>query len=234
MKNIIEETPNVAYSGRLLETFNFIDINDFKKKIILDIGCGYGWFEKKILEFFPKKIVASEYSDEDLLTIKKYLVKESSLSFKKANAINLPFNNNTFDTVVAWEVIEHIPKNTENRMFSEVYRVLKENGTFYLSTPYKGLFSTLLDPAWWLIGHRHYNEYEFMNLASANNFFVEKISIKGGYWSILAILNLYFSKWILHRKPIFSDIISKKINEEFLKFNKGSVNLFIKFKKKHV
>jgi len=231
MINNTGETPLLGkLHGRIKETFKFLDSEDIKGKVILDIGCGYGWFENEIIKKHPKKIIASEISEADLSTIKKYITNPK-IVFKKTSAIDLSINDGTIDTVVSWEVIEHIPDKTEHKMFSEARRVLKPHGSFYLSTPYKGFFSTLLDPAWWLIGHRHYNESAMELFAKYNGFNLVKISIKGGFWSILAILNLYFSKWILRRQPIFSDFISKQIDNEFKSKDNGSVNLFVKFKK---
>ena len=59
--------------------------------------------------------------------------------------------------MTSWEVLEHIPKDTEKKMFNEVNRVLKPGGIFYISTPYNNVISNIFDPAWWLIGHRHYS-----------------------------------------------------------------------------
>jgi 2-polyprenyl-3-methyl-5-hydroxy-6-metoxy-1,4-benzoquinol methylase len=34
-----------------------------------------------------------------------------------------------------WEVIEHIPRNTETRALGELFRILKNNACLLLSTP---------------------------------------------------------------------------------------------------
>lgn len=39
-----------------------------------------------------------------------------------------------------WEVIEHIPPNTEARALGETFRVLKNNGILLLSTPSDHLY----------------------------------------------------------------------------------------------
>lgn len=56
-----------------------------------------------------------------------------------------------------WEVIEHIPPNTETHALRELFRVLKNGGSFLLSAPNDHLISKLLDPAYFLRGHRHYH-----------------------------------------------------------------------------
>lgn len=233
MKNIINEKPTDDFHGRMLEATRFVDSKDITEKTILDIGCGYGWSEVFLLSKSPKKITACELTENDLSTIKEN-IHDDRVEYKVASAIELPFPDNAYDTVVSWEVIEHIPQNTELDMFKNINRVLKDGGVFYLSTPYKGFWSTMFDPAWWLIGHRHYTENDMHNFATKTGFETEKIVVKGGIWSILAILNLYFSKWVLRRSAIFSQYISHKIDVEFSYVKKkGSVNLFVAFKKKN-
>ena len=228
MKNIINEKPDIKLRGRLLKTTKFVSKSDITDKTILNIGCGYGWFELHAFKKNPKKIVGIEISEEDLTTIKKH-IKHHNFSAKIGSAIDIPSKDKTFDTVVSWEVIEHIPKNTENKFFQEVHRVLKKNGVFYLSTPFNSLPSTSLDPAYWLIGHRHYSEKDLMFYAIQNGFTLEKYEIVGGKWTIISGLNTYTSKWIFRRKPFFQDFFLKKEDDEYAK--KGYHNIFIKFRK---
>ena len=230
MKNILKEKPETELNARLKESIKLVSDRDIKNKNVLDIGCGYGWFELNALSKGVKSITGMEISKEDLSTIKNN-IKDKRLILKVGSAIDLPFKDKSFDTVVCWEVIEHIPKDTENKMFSEVYRVLKTGGNFYLSTPYNHIVTNLFDPAWWLIGHRHYSKKQFYKYAKYNNFLVSIFKVKGRIWSSLSIVNLYFSKWILRRKPIFSFFFTKMENFEYNN-DSGFVNIFAKFIKK--
>ena len=61
------------------------------------------------------------------------------------NALFLPFSNHSFDLIILQDVMEHII-NTKD-FYSEVKRVLKNNGTIYLSTPNKySILNFLSDP----------------------------------------------------------------------------------------
>lgn len=230
MKNIIGEKPSDELRGRLLFTINFIDKSDIKDKNILDIGCGFGWFEFNAEKIGANAISATEITEKDLETARKY-IKSDGIDFQTASAVALPFKNEIFDTVVSWEVIEHIPKNTEDKMFQEANRVLKDKGAFYLSTPHSSFWSKIFDPAWWLIGHRHYAKEEIIFLGERNGFMAEKVNLRGGWWEITAMLNLYLAKWIFGRKPFFSQFVYKKLDAEFGKEN-GFTHLFFKFRKK--
>jgi 2-polyprenyl-3-methyl-5-hydroxy-6-metoxy-1,4-benzoquinol methylase len=228
MKNLLNEKPTNILHGRLLASANFVDNEDIKNKEILDIGCGYGWCELIFLKRKANKIVGIEISENDLKTAKEN-VKDDKVCFKIGSAISLPFENESFDTIVCWEVIEHIQKDTENIMFAEANRVLKKNGVFYLSTPFNYFFSNILDPAWWLIGHRHYSLNDLHKFAKNNNFKILKTKVVGGWWTLISTIDLYVSKWILRRNKLFTVFWDAKEDQEF--FDNGFVNIFIKFKK---
>lgn len=228
MKNFLSEKPTETLHGRLLASVNFVDDVDIKNKNVLDIGCGYGGFELNALKKDVKEIVGIEISTEDLKTARDN-IKDRRAVFKVGEALKLPFKDNCFDTVVSWEVIEHIPKNSEWKMFNEVYRVLKPSGKFYLSTPNNSFFANILDPAWWLIGHRHYSFKDLTKFSNKSNFKLVDQKIVGSWWTLLSIIDFYLSKWILRRSKVFSDFIDKKEDKEILL--SGFVNVFLKLKK---
>jgi len=226
MKNIINEKPKTSLHGRLLSSMLFVEDADIKDKRVLDIGCGYGWFELNILKRGVGQAVGMEISAKNLETAKRS-INDNKIIFKVGMAADLPFEDNSFDTVILWEVLEHIPRKTENKVYQEVRRVLKDNGVFYLSTPHKSFFSIVLDPAWWLIGHRHYSQKELMEYAKNNGFRIERILVKGGWWEIIAIWDLYIAKWLFRRRPFFEDDMNKKIDSEYNKDN-GFATIMIK------
>ncbi len=45
-----------------------------------------------------------------------------------ASALNIPFKNSSFATIYLMEVLEHLPKNTEEKAIKELRRILKTNG----------------------------------------------------------------------------------------------------------
>lgn len=227
MKNILNQLPTDTLIPRLKFTLKFVDLKDIRKKKILDIGCGFGWFELNAIKRGAREIWGIEISDEDLIAAKH--IKDKRVNFKVGGALGLPFKQKYFDTLVAWEVIEHIPNETENKMFKEAARVLKTGGVFYLSTPYGSLRSKMFDPAWWLIGHRHYKEKKLISLGDSNGFIVKKIKIKGRWWSIFNLLNMYLSKWILRRDLILKDKLLAREDREY--FRNGFVGIFIKYEK---
>lgn len=229
MKNILDEKPSYDLTGRLLASVQFVNDEDINGKDVLNIGCGFGWCELNFLDRGMRQMMGIEISDDDLKTARENVINEKT-QFRVGSATDLPFPDQSFDTVVSWEVIEHIPKNTENQMFSEVARVLKSEGTFYLSTPHTSFFSNILDPAWWFVGHRHYSREKLSAYAKNNGFNVVDVRIKGKWWMLFSVLNMYISKWILRRSPLFGGIFSQKEHEEYMT-DDGFSNIFVKLKK---
>ncbi len=231
MKNILNETPDQELFGRSLYTFKFLDKNDIDNKNILDVGCGFGWFEYHLLKnkYKPKKVVGIDITSKDVLTAKDF-IKHENFYFKEASIFDLALKDK-FDTVVSFEVIEHIPKNTEIEMFEKVNKLLRNKGVFYLSTPYNNFFSKLFDPAYFLIGHRHYSLDQLKNFAKKTGFKVEKFAIKGGFFDLISNLNMYIAKWIFRREKFFKSFFHKKQNYEFLEKEKGINTIFVKFRK---
>ncbi len=229
MKNILAQKPTSPLNPRLTESTIFVQDSDIKDRRILDIGCGFGWFENNVLSRGVERVDAIEITEEDFRTADENLDDERVV-FTVAGALDVPFPDHSFDTVVSWEVIEHIPKGTEMQMFNEVARVLKPGGHFYMSTPYNSTSSKLMDPAWWLVGHRHYSAEALRVFGESVGLKVVEMRRKGGYWSLLSSLNMYFSKWVLRRAPIFERFFLKK---EFAEYEADGqfANIFVKFQR---
>ena len=88
---------------------------------ILDVGCEAGELHK---------IIKSDNFYGLDLKPKKY--KEKTV---KADAEKMPFSNDCFDTIIAGELIEHLP-NPQN-FLKESERTLKKNGIIIITTPNK-------------------------------------------------------------------------------------------------
>ena len=106
--------------------------NEQNKKKSLDIGCGL----RPKNPFNAKYLYGVDVRDDLSL----------GFEIKKANLIihKLPYPNNEFDFVTAFDLLEHIPRiiveNGEPKypfieLMNEIYRVLKPNGIFFHQTP---------------------------------------------------------------------------------------------------
>jgi len=200
MRNILDDSPESNVHGHARYVRAFVDEADLADKDVLDVGCGFGWFELIALEAGARSVTGVEPTDADLATARRHITDERA-TFAVAGADWLPFDDDSFDTIVMWEVLEHIPKHSEPVAFRELARVLRPGGRFYLSTPHATTMTRATDPAWWVAGHRHYSRDAVSAYARGAGLEVEQLELKGGSWQIAHMLNMYVAKWIFRRRP---------------------------------
>jgi ubiquinone/menaquinone biosynthesis C-methylase UbiE len=104
-------------------------VSNGKAATVLEIGCGQGMGAKIIHDLFsPKKYVGI---DLDAKMIRRARQKGSGLphtTFMEGDASNLPFPDESFDLVVDFGIVHHIPNWRD--ALTEVHRTLKEGGEF--------------------------------------------------------------------------------------------------------
>ena len=98
---------------------------------VLDLACGVGTTSFYLQDRFGCKVTGVDI-DENLISIaKKALmkkVKKDKITFKVANALELPFPDNTFDVMVSQAFFILIDE--KEKALEEVSRVLKPGGSF--------------------------------------------------------------------------------------------------------
>ena len=93
---------------------------EFVRGDVLDVGCGAKPYEKTWFSG-AQKYVGLDYS------------AEKSKADVIGSALDLPFPDQSFETVVCTEVLEHVPNPL--RALTEMRRVLKTGGMLVLTTP---------------------------------------------------------------------------------------------------
>lgn len=229
MRNLLDERPGDSKTPRLVASSEFMQGEDVRGKDVLDIGCGFGWCEIDLLARGASRVFAVDVSEATLAIAREHIT-DPRVEFAVASATALPTRDGSLDTVVSWEVIEHIPKGSEPIMFAEVGRVLRPGGVFYLSTPFDSAVAKALDPAWWLVGHRHYGRDELVRLGRGSGFEAEVVCVMGGIWSLFSAVDMYTAKWIFRRRPFFEAALQRRERREYEQ-DGGSATLFVKFRK---
>ncbi len=103
-----------------------------KNDKVLDIGCGNGRLSDILID---KNIqyTGIDFSKELINIAKKE--RKNNGNFIQANALSLPFKDNSFDVIFSIAVLHHIPSKENRLLFiSEVNRVLKPEGIFIVTT----------------------------------------------------------------------------------------------------
>ncbi len=109
--------------------------------MVLDLGCGFGRHAFEVLRR-GAKVVACDMALHELHEVRATYaamaevgeIEETSAAFTSAgDATRLPFQDDTFDRIIASEVLEHI-HNDEDAL-DELYRVLKPHGILAITVP---------------------------------------------------------------------------------------------------
>jgi SAM-dependent methyltransferase len=116
-----------------------------------------------------------------------------------------------FDVATFLETIEHIERGTEERVLKNIAGTLRPGGLLVLSTPVANLTAPL-DPAWFLVGHRHYRTSTLRNLLQTAGFDNIEIRYSGNFTTAFDVISLYTKKHILHKQHVPSDRAMQKMD----------------------
>lgn len=138
---------------RLLKAY--VAVQDLVKGDLLEVGCGEG----RGIDLMIGKVDSYTALDKIEEIIQKLRQKYPSGKFLSGNIPPFHgFEDNSFDTVISFQVIEHI--KDDKSFLKEINRVLKPGGTAYLTTPNR-IMSLSRNP--WHI--REYTANELLQLA---------------------------------------------------------------------
>lgn len=98
---------------------------------VLDLGCGAGYGAAE-LAIHARTVAAIDVSSAALEYARKNY-RPANVHYGQASATSLPFRDQAFDLITAFEVIEHLPD--WKSMLAETRRVLRADGLFLVSTP---------------------------------------------------------------------------------------------------
>lgn len=142
----------------------------------LDLGCGSN----------PR----NPYGVEELYGVDIHpSVTDFGPNFKQANlAVDaLPYQNDLFDSVSAFDVLEHIPRQAINfqtgeiklpfiHLMEEIWRILKPNGLFYAYTPAYPSTQAFQDPT-----HVNYISAETHKYFCDDDAYAKRYGFKGQF-----------------------------------------------------
>lgn len=171
-RNLFEKIYHSVRRVSLKSKLNLINSFSSEEKNLLDIGCGTGDF----LQTAQQKgwSVSGIEPNQDARQIANTKTNGSVFSTSEL----LSFENNTFDIITLWHVLEHLP-NLENQI-GIFKRLLKPNGRLIIAVPNHKSYDAEYYKQFWAAydvpRHLwHFNQDSISKLVSKESFEVIKV-----------------------------------------------------------
>lgn len=178
---------------------------------VLELGCGNASLWLRNVDRIPKncKITLTDISEGMLEDARKNLGDYSkNFNFNHADAQNIPYEDNSFDVVIADHIFYHI--SDKQKALSEIRRVLKSNGYLFLSTIGKNHLIELRELL---------KEYK-SNIVIAQSDFAEDFGLENGaeqisnYFDAIELLRYEDSLIVSEIEPIINYLYSTTGNSK--------------------
>jgi len=112
-KNRDRSTPSYNTKERFNSYWHQIDeIEKLEPENVLEIGIGHG-FVSEYLKKYGFEVTTVDYKEKENLDV-------------IANVVQLPFEEESFDVVVAFQILEHLPFEKFENILSELYYVCRD------------------------------------------------------------------------------------------------------------
>jgi ubiquinone/menaquinone biosynthesis C-methylase UbiE len=117
--------------------FDALVVQNILGQSFLDVGCGYGkWgyllkkYRQASAEAAPPTLTGVDLFEPHIRSLEKHAIYDS---LHVASALKLPFKDKTFDSTIACEILEHLPRIDGPNLISELRRVSRQS--FVVTTP---------------------------------------------------------------------------------------------------
>ena len=127
-----------------------IQNNIYEMDAVLDVGCGAGYILDRVHALGK---VGLDISLEQLKRVDKYVIRV------RANAEEMPFEDNMFNAVICVDVFEHV--RDEKALARELYRVIKPKGLLLFACPWEQDLSVY-------DSERYEKKFKYVHLRSIN------------------------------------------------------------------
>ena len=116
----------------LIEAFEPLVPMDFQGKSVLDLGCGQGGLGE-LLEGRCHSYAGADLHHHVL----QFAHPKPGQGYVQCNAISLPFRDESFDAIFAFDVVEHLVGGSpwQVQCLRELRRVIRPMGMIFITTP---------------------------------------------------------------------------------------------------
>ncbi|WP_407462556.1 class I SAM-dependent methyltransferase [Methanobrevibacter sp.] len=148
--------------------------------IILDVGCGGGMNLNRMAQT-AKKVYGVDYSIESVKLsreVNEDLIRMGKVEVLEGNVLDLPFDDDTFDIVTAFETVYFWPDIVKS--FGEVKRVLKPGGMFLIGCESNGADNLIMKMSEKFMKMTVYNDEQLCEFLKQNDFKEIKAYLRDG------------------------------------------------------
>ena len=143
-RQAIESNHVIAGYGRNILCPNCL--STARERLVIAMLSKAGLRGKKILHLSPEKNVYRFLKGKaDIITadLVPGFYRNIDKNVKQADAVKLPFDNESFDMIIGNHILEHIPDDMQ--AMKEIFRVLRKNGTAVLQVPFSNTIENTIE-----------------------------------------------------------------------------------------
>ena len=148
--------------------------------IVLDVGCG-GGINLNRMSKKAKMVYGVDFSIESVKLsreVNRQEIHDGKVKVIEGNVANLPFEDDTFDIVTAFETVYFWPDI--EKCFGEVKRVLKPGGTFLIGMESNGSDNLIMKLSEKLIDMTVYNDEQITEFLKNNGYSQITVYLRDG------------------------------------------------------
>jgi arsenite methyltransferase len=119
---------------------------------IVELGCGPGFYSRKLAQRFPQTAVTGVDRSESQLRWARQRATAQNVNncvFERVNALALPSKDASFDVLIASRILTVLPDH--ERAVGEMFRVLKLGGRCFIAEPRYAFWASIPLVAMWLL-----------------------------------------------------------------------------------
>ncbi|MFT7543217.1 MAG: ubiquinone/menaquinone biosynthesis C-methylase UbiE [Gammaproteobacteria bacterium] len=121
------------------------ELLDLDKRDILELGCGRAEKTRAIASSGSGRSILALEVDEEQHALNRQITDLPNVRFALGAAEAIPAEHNSFDVVLLFKSLHHVPVDSMDRALAEVVRVLRPGGLAYISEPiFRGDFNQVL------------------------------------------------------------------------------------------
>lgn len=118
--------------------------------VILDAGCGEGFYVMLLAELTPARVVGIDVNPQLIRKAREWIGENPRVELRVGDVASVPCPDHTFTKIVCSEVLEHLPDPVA--VLHELRRVLLPSGTLAVTVP-NHRYPFFFDPLNWVREH---------------------------------------------------------------------------------